>query len=115
MRARRLASHLAATALLSAGPVLADGRCDLNTLVGYQLILAKPIESYVEGGTRKKGYEGCQPDRVLVFTDNTGVRCKQIVRQSLNSLPTGYLFARGNLGDLKLCVEGELFDVQQTN
>jgi len=111
MRARLFA----AIVLLTSGPVLADGRCDLNTLVGYQLLLAKPIDGYIEGGIRKKGYEGCQPDRVLVFSDNTGVRCKQVVRQTLDTLPTGYLFARGNLGDLKLCVEGELFDVSQTN
>jgi len=64
---------------------------------------------------RKKGYDGCEPDRVLVFADNTGVRCKDIVRQPHQELPTGYLFARNNLGDLKLCVDGELFDVSRTN
>jgi len=101
--------------LLTGGPALADGRCDLNTLVGYQILLAKPIAGYVEAGVRKTGYEGCEPDRVLVFADNTGVRCKDLVRQHLDELPTGYLFARNNLGDLKLCVEGDLFAVTQTN
>jgi len=107
---------LAAALLLSAsGLAKADGRCDLNTLVGYQLLFGKPIEGYIENSMRKKGYEGCQPDRVLVFADNTGVRCKTTVRQQVNELPVGYLFARGNLGDLQLCVEGELFAVSQTN
>jgi hypothetical protein len=96
------------------GPAHADGRCDLNTLVGYTLLFAKPIDSYIQGTIRTKGYEGCEPDRVLVFADNTGVRCKRVVRQHLEHLPTGYLFAR-NAGDLQLCVEGELFDVQPTN
>jgi hypothetical protein len=100
---------------LTNGPVWADGRCDLNTLVGYQIVLAKPIAGYVQAGVRNAGYEGCEPDRVLVFADNTGVRCKDLVRQHLDALPTGYLFARNNLGDMKLCVEGDLFAVSQTN
>ena len=105
------AGLFAAIALLSAGPALADGRCDLNTLVGYQLLFARPIAGYVEGGMRKKGYEGCEPDRVLVFADNSGVRCKQSVRQTA-ILPTA-IFSPAATGDLKLCVEGELFDVRK--
>ena len=115
MRAWIFIATVAASALLASGPVRADGRCDLNTVVGYQILFAKPIVGYIQGGLRKKGYEGCEPDRVLVFADNTGVRCKEPVRQTLDALPTGYLFARKNLGDLKLCVEGELFEVSQTN
>src|SRR5271165_7549245 len=99
---------VAAIALLTGGSALADGRCDLNGLVGYQILFAKPIESFIQDGVRKRGYRGCEPDRVLVFSDNTGVRCKELVRQNLDELPTGYLFVRNNLGDMKLCVEGEL-------
>ena len=105
----------AAIAMLASGVARADGRCDLNGLVGYQILFAKPIEAYIQDGVRKSGYKGCEPDRVLVFADNTGVRCKELVRQTVDGLPTGYLFVRGNLGDLKLCVEGELFDVSPTN
>jgi hypothetical protein len=112
MRARMA---MAAIALLAGGPALADGRCDLNTLVGYQLLFAKPIDGYIEDGMRKKGYKGCDPGRVLVFSDNTGVRCNQLVIQSVDGLPNGYLFVHNTLADLKLCVEGELFDVSQTN
>jgi hypothetical protein len=101
--------------LLTGGAAWADGRCDLNDLVGYQILFGKPIDGYIQGGARKKGYDGCEPDRVLVFTDNVGVRCKDFGRQPHKELPTGYLFARNNLGDLKLCVEGELFDVSRTN
>ena len=101
--------------LLSGGMAQADGRCDLNTLIGYQLLFGKPIDGYIQGGVRKKGYEGCEPDRVLVFSDGIGVRCKQLVRQHLDDLPTGYLFARNNAGDLQLCVAGELMAVSKTN
>jgi hypothetical protein len=112
MRTRMLA---AAILLASGGLAWADGRCNLNTLVGYQIVFAKPIMGYIQGSIRMKGYEGCELDRVLVFADNTGVRCKDVVVQHLDELPTGYLFARNNFGDMKLCVEGELFDVSQTN
>jgi hypothetical protein len=105
---------VAAIALLTGGSALADGRCDLNGLVGYQILFAKPIDSYIQGGVRRKGYQGCEPDRVLVFADGTGVRCKDLVRQSVDGLPTGYLFIR-DVGDMRLCVDGELIDVSQTN
>ena len=105
----------AAIVTLANGSAYADGRCDLNTVVGYQIVFAKPIAGYIQGGARKRGYEGCEPDRVLVFADNTGVRCKDVVLQHLDDLPTGYLFARNNAGDLKLCVEGQLFAVSPTN
>jgi hypothetical protein len=106
---------VAAIALLTGGPALADGRCDLNGLVGYQILFAKPIDSYIQDGVRTKGYRGCEPDRVLVFTDRSGVRCKELIRQTVDGLPTGYLFARENLGDMRLCVDGELMEVSQTN
>jgi hypothetical protein len=106
---------VASMVLLTGGAAWADGRCDLNDLVGYQILLARPIDGYIQGGIRKKGYEGCEPDRVLVFADNSGVRCKDFGRQPHEDLPTGYLFARNNLGDLKLCVDGQLFDVSRTN
>jgi hypothetical protein len=98
-----------------AGVAHADGRCDLNGVVGYQILFGKPIDGYIQGGVRRKGYEGCEPDRVLVFADNTGVRCKEVVRQHTEEMPTAYLFARNNVGDMKLCVEGDLFDVSGTN
>jgi hypothetical protein len=111
-----LAPVLAALLSLFAPAAWADGRCDLDSLVGYQLMFAKPIAGYIENAVRHKGYEGCQADRVLVFADNTGVHCKDVVLQHVDEdLPTGFLFGRGNRGDLKLCVEGELMDVSPTN
>src|SRR5690242_11631400 len=104
----------AALVPLSIGVARADGRCDLNALVGYTLVFGKPIQGYIEGATRKLGYDGCQTDRVLVFADNSGVRCAQMYRQHTDSVPTGYLFAR-SASDLKLCIDGALIDVQRTN
>ncbi len=89
-------------------PAQAAG-CDLGQVVGYTLVFAKTIEAYIEGGRKQRGFQGCQPSRVLVFTDNTGVRCKGVSVQSAN-LPTAYLFAKTQT-DLKLCVGNEMLDV----
>ena len=98
-------------ALLAAGfaqPAAAAG-CDLSQVVGYQLFAQRTIEAYIQDGQKIKGYKGCQPDRVLVFTDSTGVRCSSVVVQELQ-LPKAYLFARTQT-DMKMCVGDEIFVV----
>jgi hypothetical protein len=104
---------LAATLVLvlSARPALAG--CDLGLVVGYQLVFSKVIEAYIEDGKRVPGFSGCNRDRVLVFTDGTGVRCKDTGIATAN-LPTAYLFAK-NQNDMKLCVGDDLFDVARPN
>ena len=87
--------------------------CDLGRVVGYTLVLSKVVEAYIEGGKRVPGFTGCTPDRVLVFTDNTGVRCKATDVENAE-LPRAYLFARGP-NDMKLCVGNALYDVAQAN
>ncbi len=87
----------------------ARAHCALDGVVGYTLVFAKTIEAYIEGGHRTRGYQGCQPGRVLVFTDNSGVRCKGASFQRLD-VPKGYLFAKTQT-DLKLCVGDEMLDV----
>ena len=83
--------------------------CDLSQVVGYQLVFGKTIEAYIEDGKRVNGFEGCTRDRVLVFTDNTGVRCKETFLHSAH-LPKAYLFAK-SANDLKLCVDDDMYDV----
>ena len=96
---------------LSCSPALAV--CDLGQVVGYQLVFAKTIQGYIEDGKQASGFEGCTRDRVLVFTDNTGVRCKNTLLHSAR-LPKAYLFAR-NANDMKLCVDDDMYDVAQPN
>lgn len=96
---------------LSCRPAMAV--CDLSRVVGYTLVFGKTIEAYIEDGKRVRGFEGCTRDRVLVFTDNTGVRCKETFVQAAQ-LPKAYLFARGP-NDLKLCVESDMYDVAPAN
>jgi hypothetical protein len=87
--------------------------CDLGQVVGYQLVFAKVIEAYIQDGKRVQGFAGCNRERVLVFTDGTGVRCKDV--DSANAhLPTAYLFARSE-NDMKLCVGDALYEVARPN
>lgn len=87
----------------------AQARCALDSVVGYTLVQSKTIEAFIEGGQKTRGYQGCQPGRVLVFTDNTGVRCKGLSVQKLD-IPKAFLFAKTQT-DLKLCVGDEMLDV----
>jgi hypothetical protein len=92
-------------------PALAE--CDLSQLIGYTLVLSKTIDGYVLDGRRVSGFQGCTRDRVLLFSDNTGVRCKETFLQQGN-FPRAFLFAR-NPNDMKLCVEGSIYEVAQAN
>jgi hypothetical protein len=92
---------------LSCRPALAI--CDLSQVVGYTLVFGKTVAAYIQDGKRVNGFAGCTPDRVLVFTDDTGVRCKDTFVQTAR-LPKAYLFAR-NANDMKLCVEDDMYDV----
>ncbi len=97
--------------LLVCRPALAE--CDLSELIGYTLVFSKTIDGYMLDGRRVSGFQGCTRDRVLVFSDNTGVRCKETFLQQGN-FPRAFLFAR-SANDMKLCVEGSIYEVAQAN
>ena len=96
---------------LSSRPALAV--CDLSQVVGYTLVFGKTIEAYIQDGKRVSGFAGCAHDRVLVFTDNTGVRCEEAFVHTA-TLPKAYLFARSR-NDMKLCVDDDMYDVAPAN
>jgi hypothetical protein len=98
-------------AVLSWHPAFAV--CDLGQVVGYTLVFGKTVQAYIQDGKRVSGFEGCVPDRVLVFTDNTGVRCKEALLHAA-ALPKAFLFAR-NPNDMKLCVDDDIYDVAPAN
>jgi hypothetical protein len=49
----------------------ARAECDLSELVGYKLVAQKTISGYIEDGKRSDDFEGCDFDRIIVFSDNT--------------------------------------------
>ena len=49
----------------------------LGDLVGYIVLASKTVDSFIDKGKDKKdGLEGCDYDRVIAFTDGTGVVCR---------------------------------------
>ncbi len=108
---RTLLSGMAVFGLLIQ-PAAAAG-CDLNRLIGYTLEFGKVIESYIEEGKQRQGFDGCNRDRVLIFADGTGVRCVDTFLHSATR-PHGFLFARSN-SDLLLCVDDDLYKVAPAN
>jgi hypothetical protein len=104
---------LVSAALLGLSSQPAHALCDLSQVVGYTLVFGKTIAGYLEDGKKVPGFAGCTRDRVLLFTDNTGVRCRETFVHSAN-VPKAYLFAR-NANDMKLCVDDDMYDVAQAN
>ncbi|HEY1934699.1 MAG TPA: hypothetical protein VGG99_22050 [Acetobacteraceae bacterium] len=104
-----LAAALTLVLTSAAPPAFADG-CDLDELIGYQLVARKNVEGYIDdSGQEHSGYYGCTIGRVLVFSDHTGVRCLSTgLGQGL--MPPAYLFARTR-DNLKLCIGDNLFNV----
>jgi hypothetical protein len=103
----------AATLLAALSSRSALAVCDLSQVVGYTLVSGKTVEAYIQDGKRVSGFQGCVPDRVLVFTDSTGVRCKEAFVHTAN-LPKAFLFAR-NANDMKLCVDDDMYVVAPAN
>jgi hypothetical protein len=99
--------------LLAASCRPALAACDLSELIGYTLVFSKTVDAYIQDGKKVRGFNGCARDRVLVFHDNTGVRCKETFVQELE-FPRAFLFAKSP-NDMKLCIDSYLYEVAQAN
>lgn len=63
-------AFLSSVAQASAADVLSD-------LEGYTVVASKTIDAFADKGKAKKdGFEGCEYDRVIIFTDGTAVTCR---------------------------------------
>lgn len=76
--ATRIAAWLAVLlAAVPSGVVNANASDVLSDFVGYTIVASKTVDAFVDKGKEKKdGFEGCDHDRVIVFTDGTGVVCR---------------------------------------
>ena len=82
--------------------------CNLDRVVGYTLIAKKTIVAFIQDDEREDSFSGCQFGRILVFDDNTGVRCTGY-NYTYAYRPDAFIFS--NLSAMKMCVEGEWLDV----
>ena len=103
----------AATALLGLSSHPAHALCGLSQAAGYRLAFGKTIGGYLEDGKKVPGFAGCTRDPVLLFTNNTRVRCKETFIHSAN-VPKAYLFAK-SANDMKLRFDDGMYDVAQAN
>ena len=106
MRYPGLLTMLVAT-VLTHDAALAE--CQLSDLIGYTLVARKTIAGYIDNEKKGDDFQGCEFDRVIVFDDNTGVRCATY-SYSYSYRPDAYIFANGP-ASMKMCVEEELYDV----
>ncbi|MDR3537342.1 MAG: hypothetical protein P4L71_12665 [Acetobacteraceae bacterium] len=105
-----LTLRLAAALALAFAPVPAWAGCDLDQVLGYQLVWIKTIYGYRDSdGKTHNGFDGCEPDRRIMFTDQTTLRCEGSAGKHLTTTKA-YVFARNNY-DMKMCVQDDLFDV----
>ena len=86
----------------------------MSQFVGYTLVAQKTIVRFLEDdpgrgrSLRQDGFEGCNFNRIIVFEDNTGVRCTGYGYQYAYR-PTAQLFVSAN--SIKMCVEGTVYEM----
>ena len=106
---RKVLGLAVGAAMMAAAPVQAG--CDLDDLVGYTLVAKKTVSGYIDKDEQDldSDFEGCDFDRIIVFSDDTAVVC-QSYSYSYSFMPKAYLFA--NKSSWKMCVNGNIYRVQ---
>ena len=83
--------------------------CDLDRVVGYTLAARKTVVAKIENDQREDGFTGCSYNRILVFDDNTGLRCAEY-NYHYAYRPEAFIFV--NSYSIKACIDGEMMDLQ---
>ena len=84
-----------------------NATCNLDRVVGFTLVARKTVAGYIQDDKKSDEFSGCEYDRILVFDDNTGVRCSGYSYQYAYR-PTAYIIVGSNA--IKLCIDGSWFD-----
>ena len=84
---------------------------DFDDFIGYTIVAKKTIEGYVdEDGTRDDEFNGCDYDRVIIFTDNTILTCRRY-RYSYAYRPKAIILSNGY--NYKMIVGSYVYDMQR--
>lgn len=96
-----------AGSLIASSPAFAN--CDLGDVVGYTLVAQKTVSGFLDLKKQKRSddYEGCDFDRVLLFSDGSGIRCTSY-HYHYAFHPDAYLFAKHST--IKACIDDEFVD-----
>ena len=84
---------LAVVALLGGMATARAAGCNLDELMRLPDRFRGTVQGYRLNGKQTYGFEGCEPGRILMFTDRTGLRCKGSGLGHAE-LPKAWLFAR---------------------
>jgi hypothetical protein len=111
MKKNLLSLSLFGTLFIS-GSAFANLADELSNLVGYTIVDSKTISGWYAEGTKGKGegFEGCDYDRVIVFSDNKTLKCAGYGYQYAYR-PTAIILFDGL--NFKMLVEDELYDMQR--
>lgn len=97
--------------LFIAIPASADLTSKLRGLTGYNIVDNKIIVGwYEESGDKGDNFEGCNYDRVIVFSDNKILRCEEYVYQ-YRYKPTAIILSNGS--QFKMIVGDEIYNMSR--
>lgn len=115
--ARLFAVLLAAVLAYMPALARADFEDDASNYVGYTIVAVKTIDAFKDQGKEQKdGFEGCDYDRIIVFTDGTAVTCRgyhyhYAYRPKAVILGTHVTFQGRTVTTFKMIVQGDAYDV----
>ena len=95
--------------LLTMFATQAAASVDLGDFVGYTIVAKKTVAGYAdEDGKKDDSFEGCESGRIIIFDDDTYVRC-QSYGYHYAYRPDAVILVNGS--SAKMVVEDESYDV----
>jgi hypothetical protein len=67
------------------------------------------VVGFIQDDRRGDEFSGCEFGRILVFDDNTGIRCTSY-NYTYSYRPDAYVFVNAS-HNIRVCIENEWFDV----
>jgi hypothetical protein len=81
--------------------------CSWDRVIGYTLVAKKTVAASIQDDKREDEFSGCEFNRILVFDDNTGIRCTGYAYHYAYR-PDAYLFV--STTRIMACIDGEWFE-----
>lgn len=84
---------------------------DFEEFIGYTIIAKKTIEGYYDkDGSGKKQFNGCKYGRIIVFTDNKILKCREY-SYSYAYRPKAIILSDGY--NIKMLVKNKVYDMKK--
>lgn len=110
-------SMIAWVFFLTSSTANADCSYQLQQMIGWTIIQIKTIDGFQEPKkVKKSGFEGCNGDTTIFFTDGTYAKCMSLGLQ-LALMPKAIIFGKNssyngqNITLYKMLVDGRTYDI----